>query len=90
MAEGQGVIRRKVAAAKAELPEGGPGADRGWRLALARAARDQLKLDLEVQTLGLTRRSLGEVIELAPERRWSRCWKDRERRWARSCWRRRC
>ena len=65
---GQGIIRRKVAAARAESAEGGPGADRSWRLALARAARDHLKLALEVQTLVLDRRSLGEVTELPPER----------------------
>ena len=33
----EGVIRRKVTAARGEMAEGGPGADRGWRLALARA-----------------------------------------------------
>ncbi len=65
---GQGIIRRKVAAARAEAAEGGPGADRSWRLALARAARDHLKLSLEVQTLVLERRSLGEVMDLPPER----------------------
>ncbi|MEO6298024.1 MAG: FliM/FliN family flagellar motor switch protein [Paracoccaceae bacterium] len=68
MALGQGIIRRKVVAAKAELAEGGPGADRGWRLALARAARDCLKLDLDVVALGLDRRSLGELMELPQPR----------------------
>ena len=43
----EGVIRRKVTATRGEMAEGGPGADRGWRLALARAARDQLKAPLE-------------------------------------------
>ena len=65
---GQGVIRRKVAAARAEVASGGPGADRCWRLALARAARDKLKTTLEFRSLALDRRSLGELVELAPER----------------------
>lgn len=70
MADGQsdGVIRRKLQAARAILAEGGPGADRGWRLALARAARDQLKLPLDVTTLALERRSLTELLEMPPER----------------------
>ncbi len=64
----QGIIRRKVAAARAEVAAGGPGADRGWRLALARAARDKLKTALEFRSLTLDRRSLGELVEMAPER----------------------
>jgi flagellar motor switch protein FliM len=68
MADGQvGVIRRKVLAGRAVLAEGGPGADRGWRLALARAARDDLKLPLEVTRLALDRRSLPELLELPPD-----------------------
>lgn len=62
------IIRRKVAAVKAEMAEGGPGADRAWRLALARAARDGLRVALEVVSLTLDRRSLGEVMDLPPER----------------------
>lgn len=62
-----GVIRRKLLAGRAVLAEGGPGADRGWRLALARAARDQLKLPLEVTSLALDRRSLAELLELPPD-----------------------
>lgn len=69
MATDQGnVLRRKLAAAWAELAEGGPGADRSWRVALARAARDALKLVLEVQASSLDRCSLAELLELAPER----------------------
>ncbi len=69
MTEGKGgVIRRKLAAARAEAAEGGPGADRGWRLSLARAARDQLKLGLEVTSMALSRLSLPELLELPPER----------------------
>lgn len=68
MAAADGVIRRKVNAARVEAPEGGPGADRGWRLGLARAARDHLKAPLEVQALSLARVGLPEVLELCPER----------------------
>ena len=63
-----GVIRRKLAALRADLAEGGPGADRGWRVALARAARDHLKLPLEVSSLSLGRAGLAEVLELPAER----------------------
>ena len=62
------VIRRKVAAARAMALEGGPGADRGWRLALARAANDDIGLALEVTRLAIERRSLAELLELVPER----------------------
>lgn len=63
-----GVLRRKLLAARADRAEGGPGADRGWRIALARAARDTLKLPLDVAALTLDRRSLAELLELPPDR----------------------
>lgn len=62
------IIRKKVAAGRSGQPEGGPGADRAWRLALARAANDILALPLEVARLSVHRRSLAELLELAPER----------------------
>ncbi len=73
MADGQGnVIRRKLGAARAgaaiRATEGRPGADQSWRIALARAARDRVKLALDVPRLSLDRLSLTEVLELAPER----------------------
>ena len=69
MAEAQqdSVIRRKIASAKALLAEGGPGADRAWRLGLARAARDRLSLALEVTALAIQRQSLPELLELPPQ-----------------------
>lgn len=67
MAENR-VIARKVARVRAVVAEGVPGADRGWRLALARAARDQLKLELEVTGLGLATHSLGELLDLPAPR----------------------
>jgi flagellar motor switch protein FliM len=62
------VLRRKIDLSRQPLADGAPGADRGWRLALARAARDAMGLELEVNKLSITRASLAEVLELAPER----------------------
>jgi flagellar motor switch protein FliM len=62
------VIRRKIDRARPAQAEGAPGADRGWRLALARAARDAMGLELDFVRLTITRRSLADLLELAPER----------------------
>lgn len=60
------VIRRKVAANRQTEDPGNPGADRAWRLALARAARDRMKLALDVDQLTIDRLSLAELLELPP------------------------
>lgn len=62
------VIRRKIDRALAAQVEGAPGADRGWRLALARAVRDAMGLDLEFTRMSITRLSLAELLDLPPER----------------------
>lgn len=62
------VIRRKIDRARPTRAEGAPGADRGWRLALARAARDAMGLDLEFRSLTIGRASLAEILELVPDR----------------------
>ncbi|MBK6468860.1 MAG: FliM/FliN family flagellar motor switch protein [Rhodobacter sp.] len=62
------IIRRKVARAAAAGSDGGPGADQGWRLAFARAARDGTGLLVEVAAMTLHRRSLAELLELPPDR----------------------
>lgn len=62
------VIRRKIDRARPAQAEGAPGADRGWRLALARAARNAMGLDLQFRSLTIARQSLAEILELAPER----------------------
>lgn len=62
------VIRRKIDRARPTQAEGTPGVDRGWRLALARAARDAMGLDLEFRRLTIARRSLAEVLEVVPDR----------------------
>jgi flagellar motor switch protein FliM len=61
------VIRRKIDRARLPQADGAPGADRGWRLALARATRDAAGLDLEVRGLSIRRLSLAEVLEIAPD-----------------------
>jgi flagellar motor switch protein FliM len=70
--EPSGVIRHKLRIARdhaaATAAEGGPGADRSWRLALARAAQDTLSLPLDVPRLSLHRRSLTELTDLLPDR----------------------
>jgi flagellar motor switch protein FliM len=48
------------------MADGAPGADRGWRLALARATRDAMGLDIEFRQLSVTRAGLAEVLDLAP------------------------
>ena len=62
------VIRRKIDRARPAQAEGAPGADRGWRLALARAARDAMGLDLDFRSLTIARRSLAEILEIVPDR----------------------
>lgn len=62
------VIRRKIDRARPAQGEGAPGADRGWRLALARAARDAMGLDLEFRSLTIVRQSLAEILEVVPDR----------------------
>jgi flagellar motor switch protein FliM len=62
------VIRRKIDRARPAQTEGAPGADRGWRLALARAARDAMGLDLEFRSLTIARHSLAEILEIVPDR----------------------
>lgn len=61
------VIRRKIDRARPTQAEGAPGADRGWRLALARAARDAMGLDLEFRSLVVARQSLAEILEQVPD-----------------------
>lgn len=62
------ILRRKMKRGAASGAEGGPGADQGWRLAFARAARDATGLMVEVEGLRLSRRSLAELLEFPPDR----------------------
>lgn len=60
------VLRRKIDRARQPQVEGAQGADRGWRLALARAARDAMGLDIGFRHLVIRRAGLAEVLDLAP------------------------
>jgi flagellar motor switch protein FliM len=62
------VIRRMIDLARPLAAEGAPGADRGWRLALARAARDAMALDLDIARLTVARLGLTELLDIAPDR----------------------
>ncbi len=62
------VLRRKVASAAAAVAQGGPGAERPWRVVLARAARDAMELGLEVTRLDQLRASLTELLDLPQDR----------------------
>lgn len=62
------ILRRKVLRGSQAGADGSPGADHGWRLALARAARDATGLLMTVEQMGLARRSLAELLELPPDR----------------------
>lgn len=63
------IIRRKLSrAASAGGDSGGPGADQGWRLAFARAARDRAGLMVDVLSMKVHRRSLAELLEIPPDR----------------------
>jgi len=67
MTDQGGVLRRKLAAAQ-PVETGTETGARAWRVALARAARDCIGLDLAVPILRDDRRSLGELLELVPDR----------------------
>jgi flagellar motor switch protein FliM len=60
------VLRRKIDQSRQPQADGAPGADRGWRLALARATRDAMGLDIDFSQLSISRAGLAEVLDLAP------------------------
>ena len=62
------VLRRKLTALAPDAAVPSPGVDRAWRLALARAARDQMALPMEVTRLDVQIRSLAELMDMPPER----------------------
>jgi flagellar motor switch protein FliM len=61
-------LLRRLKRSAARRGEEGLGADRAWRLALARAARAGCGLALEVTRQTQARQTLSEVMELAPDR----------------------
>lgn len=65
----QSGIRRKISLSrKNATPAEVKGAAKAWKLALARAARDSIGLELGMVDLRMNRRSLAEVLELPPDR----------------------
>jgi flagellar motor switch protein FliM len=71
MAEARGgTLRRKIAIRRGDgaRTEGPETASRAFRLAFARAARDEVGLDVEVTRVTDHRRSLAELLELPPDR----------------------
>lgn len=67
MVERNGALRRKLAVARPAETATETGA-RAWRVAIARAARDCMGLDMAVPVLRDDRRSLGELLDLIPDR----------------------
>ena len=63
-AKHDGVLRRKIAAVKATRTQTATGADRAWRIALARAASKEMNLALDVNALTMKPLSLAELLEL--------------------------
>jgi flagellar motor switch protein FliM len=61
------VIRRKIEQSRLAQSDGAPGVDRGWRLALARAARETMGLDLDVRSIAIARAGLAEILDVAPD-----------------------
>ena len=61
------ILKRKVQSGQYAQGEGGPGADRAWRLAFARAARDMIGLPVDFASLSISRLSLTELLELPPD-----------------------
>ena len=62
------VIRRKLVSAPSPVPVGGAGAERSWRVVLARAARDALTMGLDVSALTQSHASLAELLDMPPDR----------------------
>lgn len=66
--EQNGIKRKILEARKNAAPAEVKGAAKAWKLALARAARDAIGLELGMQDLRLARGSLAELLELPPDR----------------------
>ncbi len=63
----EGVLRRKVRILhKGQAATASP-AEKGWRLALARALRDRARLEAEVTGTALSVMSLAEVVDMPPD-----------------------
>ena len=65
---GNSVLRRRLAMRAQDGLAAAPAAERCWRLALSRAARDAMALRLDVTALQSRALSLGELLDLPPTR----------------------
>jgi flagellar motor switch protein FliM len=64
-----GVLRRKIRIVRAAADRGAAeGGGRAWRLALARAAHDEIGLALTVTAFADARRTLAELLDQPPDR----------------------
>ena len=61
-------LRRKLDRVPLPVVTGGAGAERAWRVVLARAARDAIALGLDVTGLTQSHASLTELLDMPPER----------------------
>ena len=61
------IIRRKATAPRPQTNEGTAGADRAFRFGLGKAARDALKIQLDVERLSIDRRFAAELVEILPD-----------------------
>ncbi|SNX73367.1 flagellar motor switch protein FliM [Cereibacter ovatus] len=62
------VIRRKIEAKARPVEPPPSGAERAWRMALARSARDAFSVTLDVTRQTMARRSLAELLDMPEER----------------------
>ncbi|WP_164608849.1 FliM/FliN family flagellar motor switch protein [Pseudotabrizicola algicola] len=62
------VLRKKVQSMQQAALAGGPGAERAWRVAFARAARDMMQLPVDFLSLSTARVSLPELLDMPTER----------------------
>ena len=60
----QRVLRKKLTQGGTGVVPGGSGAERAWRVVLARAARDAMTVGLDVTRVDGSRASLSEVLDL--------------------------
>jgi flagellar motor switch protein FliM len=68
MAESGGVLQRRMLGRGQDSIAAGPAADRCWRLAMSRAARDAMTLRLDVAGLQSRAMSLAELLDVPPAR----------------------
>lgn len=61
------VLRKKLQSTQPLSGDAGIGAERAWRVAFARAARDMMQLPVDFVSLSMARLSLPELLDMPPE-----------------------